>query len=83
MTYDFTSIMDRSGMDALALDGLGDGWAPPAPKDGFDAIPMWVADMNFATVPTVTEALMHRAAHPTYGYFETREEYFASILRWQ
>lgn len=83
MRYDFTSIIDRHGQDALAVDGLGHGWAPPAPKDGFDAIPMWVADMNFATVPTVTEALMHRAAHPTYGYFETREEYFASIIRWQ
>jgi len=83
MHYDFTSIIDRHGQDALAVDGLGHGWAPPAPKDGFDAIPMWVADMNFATVPTVTEALMRRAAHPTYGYFETREEYFFSIIRWQ
>lgn len=82
MTYDFTSIIDRHGMDALAVDGLGDGWAPPAPKDGFDAIPMWVADMNFATVPTVTEALIRRAAHPTYGYFNTRDEYYDSIIRW-
>ncbi|MBQ1232591.1 MAG: aminotransferase class I/II-fold pyridoxal phosphate-dependent enzyme [Clostridia bacterium] len=83
MQYDFTSIIDRHGMDALAVDGLGNGFAPPAPKAGFDAIPMWVADMNFATVPTVTEALMQRAAHPTYGYFHPREEYFASIIRWQ
>lgn len=83
MTYDFTSIIDRHGMDALAVDGLGHGWAPPAPKDGFDAIPMWVADMNFATVPTVTEALLARAAHPTYGYFNTRDAYYEAILRWQ
>ena len=82
MTYDFTSIIDRHGMDALAVDGLGNGTAPAAPKDGFDAIPMWVADMNFATVPTVTEALINRAAHPTYGYFDIREEYYDSIIRW-
>lgn len=25
------------------------------PNEGFDAIPMWVADMNFATAPAVTE----------------------------
>ena len=52
MTYDFTSIMDRHGMDAIAVDALGTGWAPGAPKEGWDAIPMWVADMNFPTCPT-------------------------------
>ena len=83
MKYDFSSVIDRSGMDALAVDGLGDGFAPPAPKDGFDAIPMWVADMNFATVPTVTEAIVQRAVHPTYGYFNIRDEYYDSIIRWQ
>ncbi|MBE6679933.1 MAG: aminotransferase class I/II-fold pyridoxal phosphate-dependent enzyme [Ruminococcaceae bacterium] len=83
MTYDFTTIIDRHGMDALAVDGLGEGWAPPAPKDGFDAIPMWVADMNFATVPTITEAIIARAAHPTYGYFNIREEYYSAIINWQ
>ena len=82
MTYDFASIIDRHGMDALAVDGLGNGFAPPAPKDGFDAIPMWVADMNFATVPTVTEAIVQRAVHPTFGYFDARDEYYDSIIRW-
>ena len=54
MKYDFTSIMDRRGMDAMAVDGLGGGGiAPTMPKEGFDPIPMWVADMNFPTVPTV------------------------------
>ena len=48
MKYDFTSIMDRHGKDAIAVDGLGTGFAPDLPKDGFDIIPMWVADMNFA-----------------------------------
>lgn len=50
MTYDFTTIYDRRGKDALAVDVLGGapGMAPGAPKDGFSAIPMWVADMNFA-----------------------------------
>ncbi|MBQ5739337.1 MAG: aminotransferase class I/II-fold pyridoxal phosphate-dependent enzyme [Oscillospiraceae bacterium] len=83
MKYDFESVIDRRGMDALAVDALGSGWAPDAPKEGFDAIPMWVADMNFATVPTVVEALMARASHPMFGYFGAREEYFSSIIRWQ
>ena len=85
MKYDFTSIMDRHGKDAIAVDGLGkpNGFAPAAPKAGFDAIPMWVADMNFATVPTVPEALIRRAQHPAYGYFDPTDEYFDSIIAWQ
>ncbi|MDR4185559.1 aspartate aminotransferase, partial [Bacillus subtilis] len=65
MTYDFTTIMDRHGKDAVAVDGLGNepGFAPQPPKDGFDVIPMWIADMNFATVPTITDAIIERAKH--------------------
>lgn len=85
MKYDFTSMIDRRGMDAIAVDGLGDGrgMAPAKPKDGFDVIPMWVADMNFATVPTIPEAIIKRARHPLYGYFSPREEYYQSIIQWQ
>ena len=83
MKYDFTSVMDRRGKDALAVDALGNGWAPGAPKEGFDPIPMWVADMNFPTAPSVCEAIAHRLSHPSFGYFDPREEYYAAILRWQ
>ena len=67
MTYDFTSIIDRRGMDAIAVDLLGQDWAPDAPKDGFDPIPMWVADMNFPTCPTIQQAIIERAQHPCFG----------------
>ena len=83
MKYDFESIIDRKGKDALAVDALGKSWTPGLPKEGFDAIPMWVADMNFATVPTVCEAIRERIDHPTFGYFEPRREYFESIIKWQ
>ena len=81
MKYDFTSILDRTGKDAIAVEQI------PIPgaqvKEGFDRIPMWVADMNFPTVPTVVEAMMERVQHPAYGYFDPSEEYYASIIRWQ
>ena len=85
MRYDFTSILDRHGKDSIAVDGLGrnPGFAPDAPQAGFDAIPMWVADMNFPTVPTVPQALAERAQHPAYGYFETADAYYDAIIRWQ
>ena len=83
MKYDFTSIIERHGKDALAIDSLGNGSAPDAPKGEFDAIPMWVADMNFATAPCILEAVRERLDHPLFGYFEPRAEYFESIIRWQ
>lgn len=84
MKYDFTSVMDRRGWDAIAVEALGKGGtAPDAPKEGFDAIPMWVADMNFPTVPTIPEAIIERAKHPAYGYFAPAKEYFNSIIKWQ
>lgn len=86
MKYDFTSMIDRRGHDAVAVEGIGSrfwGNEPAAPREGFDAIPMWVADMNFATVPTIPEAIIERAKHPLYGYFAPRDEYFDSIIRWQ
>ncbi len=84
MKYDFTSIMDRHGKDATAIDGLGSmpGFTPDLPKEGYDAIPMWVADMNFPTVPTIPEAIIERAKHPAYGYFQPSDEYFDSIIKW-
>ena len=85
MKYDFTSLIDRHGMDAIAVDSWGEipGMAPNAPDEGFDRIPMWVADMNFATVPTVQEYIIQRAQHPMFGYFNPRPEYFDRIIEWQ
>ena len=84
MKYDFTTIMNRSGMDAIAVDGLSeDGVSSPAkPKEGFSVLPMWVADMNFPTVPTVPEGIIARAGEPHYGYFAPRAAYFDAIIRW-
>ena len=85
MAYDFTSIIDRRGRDALALDALGsgEGMAPDAPGEGFDAIPMWVADMNFPVLPSIQRALAARVAEPHFGYFEPRREYLDAIVGWQ
>lgn len=86
MKYDFTSIIDRRGKDAKAVEGIGHkvwGNEPDAPKDGFDPIPMWVADMNFATCPSVPAAIIERAKHPLYGYFSASDVYYEKIIQWQ
>ena len=44
MRYDFTTILNRRGRDAIAVDAVGaPGSGYPAPRDGFDIIPMWIA----------------------------------------
>lgn len=85
MTYDFESILERRGKDALAVDYVGElpGFAPNRPMEGFDLIPMWVADMNFPTVPTIQEAVIERVKHPAFGYFHPTDAYYDAIIRWQ
>ena len=85
MKYDFESIMNRHGMDAIAVDALGTGsrsFIPDKPEEGFDVIPMWVADMNFPTCPSIPRAMIERAEHPAYGYFDIRKEYYDEIIKW-
>lgn len=81
MPYDFTTMLPREGQDAIAVEKI------PIPgaqiRDGFSRIPMWVADMNFATLPAITESIIQRAQHPAFGYFQPRKEYFDAIIRWQ
>ena len=84
MKYDFTSIIDRRGKDAIAVDMVGMPDSPyPAPREGFDIIPMWVADMNFPALPTIMEAMIQRAKHPAFGYFMPTPAYYDAIIRWQ
>ena len=83
MKYDLTSMMDRRGKDAIAVDGLGHGTAPGAPQEGFDPIPMWVADMNFPTAPAIRQAIIRRVEHPAFGYFTPSEDYINAILLWK
>jgi len=83
MKYDFETILEREGHDALAVDGLGTGFAPDPPEQGFSVIPMWVADMNFPVLPAIQEHVIHRMQHPAFGYFMPSEEYYASISNWQ
>ena len=80
MKYDFTTIMDRRGMDAIAVDKIP--YENVQVEEGFSTIPMWVADMNFQTVPTIPEAVIERTKHAAYGYFEPRKEYYDAIINW-
>ena len=83
MQFDFETMLERHGMDSIAVDAIGTGFAPAGPKKGFDAIPMWVADMNYATCPAIQESVIRRVQHPAFGYFDPSDAYYDSIIRWQ
>lgn len=80
MKYDFTTIMNRAGHDAIAVDDI------PIPgarvKDGFSRLPMWVADMNFPTLPSILDAMEERLKHHHFGYFNLSDAYFNGIMNW-
>ena len=80
MEFDFTTLIDRSGTGSTAAERIPfkDGEV----KEGFDKIPMWVADMSFATVPAVQKALHKRIDHPCFGYFITPDAYYDGIIDW-
>jgi len=62
MRFDFDAVLDRRGTGSVK-------WDIPAMKLGApDAIPLWVADMDFAAPPAVREALARRVFHGAFGY---------------
>ncbi len=85
MKYDFETLLERNGHDSIAVDGIYTmpaGFAPARPVEGYDFIPMWVADMNFPTARSITDAIIERASHPAFGYFLPSDAYYDAIAYW-
>ncbi|WP_455497885.1 MalY/PatB family protein [Coprobacter sp.] len=76
MKYNFDEIIDRSGTDALKQEALLPRWG----RD--DLIPLWVADMDFATPPFIMETLQKRCQHPILGYTNKPDSYYTAIINW-
>lgn len=76
MKYNFDEIIDRTNTNSVK-------WNFNNELLGYeDVIPMWIADMDFKTVPEVTEALIERAKHGIYGYSEGMNSYYDSVIAW-
>ncbi|MGC8488124.1 MAG: aminotransferase class I/II-fold pyridoxal phosphate-dependent enzyme, partial [Clostridia bacterium] len=76
MTYNFDELVDRHGTNAVKWDMLGPHFG------NADAIPMWVADMDFLTAPAIREAIQKRAQHGVYGYTTRPEGYEEVVCSW-
>lgn len=81
MSFDFVTHLDRFGHDSIAAEVIP--FEDASVREGVERIPMWVADMAFATAPAVTEAIKKRLQHGAFGYFMPSKEYFDSIIGWQ
>ncbi len=74
--FDFDTPLSRDNTDAEKYTLLKRLYG----RD--DVLPFWVADMEFATAPAVTQALRRRAKHPVYGYTSPSEALFTAIANW-
>ena len=76
MKYNFDEVIDRTGTAAVKIDGMNEVWGRT------DLLPLWVADMDFATPPFILEAIRRRCEHPILGYTEKPESYYQAIVGW-
>jgi cysteine-S-conjugate beta-lyase len=63
MTFDFDRVIDRRATDS-------NKWR----KYPADVLPLWVADMDFASPPAVVQALRARVEHGFFGYLMEKPE---------
>jgi len=76
--FDFDRVVERRGTHAAKWDNMArlSGIAAP------DAIPMWVADMDFAAPPGVTAALTAEIERATHGYYADTGSWAAALVDW-
>lgn len=76
MTYNFDKPIDRRGTGDLKHEALGEMFGKE------DLLPLWVADMDWATPPFVVNAIKERLEHPILGYTVMPKGYWKVVSRW-
>ena len=76
MKYNFDEIIVRSGTSATKMESLPKGCPD-------DALPLWVADMDFACAEPILKALHERIDKKIFGYtmYDT-DECLGAVLNW-
>lgn len=72
--YNFDKVIERRHTNSVKFDGE----KAQDPR----IVPMWVADMDFETLPEIKEALKKRASHGIFGYAEPTENYYQAVINW-
>ncbi len=71
MKYNFDEVIDRSNTNCVKWDRMDK-----------DILPMWVADMDFATAQPIIDAIQKKAAAGVFGYTYKPEAYYEAVLYW-
>lgn len=74
--YDFNKYIDRKNTYSLKYDAIELRHKPK------DILPLWVADMDFKTLPQITEELKTVAEHGIFGYSEPTQDYYQTVAEW-
>jgi len=77
-TFDFDRVIERRGTHASKWDLIARYSGIDAP----DAIPMWVADMDFAAPPGVSEALLAETRLAVHGYYGDTGSWAQALAGW-
>jgi cysteine-S-conjugate beta-lyase len=75
---DFDRVIERRGTHASKWDMM----AKLSGITADDAIPMWVADMDFAAPPGVTQALAASVERGVHGYYADTGSWAAALADW-
>lgn len=77
--YNFDLILNRHNTDSLKWDWM-DKFLPKAPKD---ALPLWVADMDFPVAEPILQSLRTCLERQIFGYSYYRSEaYLQAVTGW-
>ena len=76
MGFNFDKITDRKGTNCVKYDFAIERGMPE------NVLPLWVADMDFPTVPEVIEDLKKAVSNGIFGYSEAKSEYFKALSEW-
>ncbi|MEM0988522.1 MAG: MalY/PatB family protein [Pseudomonadota bacterium] len=74
--FDFDTVIDRRHTHSSKWDAM------PAPDGVEDAIPMWVADMDFKAAPVITDALAKLGSHGIFGYYGDDRSMREAVINW-
>lgn len=74
--HGFDQVIGRRGTHSLKWDGMGHFF------NNTEAVPMWVADMDFKASEAITKALVERVSHGIYGYVEIPDSFYLKAIQW-
>lgn len=71
MNYNFDIVHERRHSGSYKWDSIPE-----------NALPLWVADMDFEVAPAIKKALQKRVEHGIFGYTQIDDSYYEAIKSW-